>query len=321
MTYSLGGCESRVLDKENPEGPEPETIFPDYITTNEKYFDTRINGIPTMDSEEYRLSISGMVENPALYTLEDLLGLDLVKRTLTIECIGNASNGSQIGTAEWRGFSLYELLESHEIQEGAKYVKYISADGYFTYNTLEELKNEEVLGAMYMNDEAIPIRYGFPLRIIFPGYYGVRQPGWITAIQVMETGPEDFWSGSGWKSDTSMTIDSKIFFPLSKTNFSMGDSIKIGGSAFGARRIASVDVSLDDGSTWIPANIRQSLDEDFVWVFWEASVFPASAGTFSIRSRATAEDGNVQPKLDNTPLDGTNSWPSVKITVSEGSIL
>ncbi len=97
---SLGSCESKVVDKEIPEGPEPVEIFPDFITPNEKYFDTRINGLPMMDPELYQLSISGMVDQATYFSLEELRGLDLVKRTLTIESIGNTANGSQIGTAE-----------------------------------------------------------------------------------------------------------------------------------------------------------------------------------------------------------------------------
>jgi len=103
----------------------------------------------------------------------------MIERTVTIKCIGNPVNGPLLGNATWKGFRLYELLLSLEIKEGASTVKYICADGYFTYSTLSELQNANVIDALYMNEEAIPAKYGFPLRIIFPGYYGVRQPGWI----------------------------------------------------------------------------------------------------------------------------------------------
>jgi DMSO/TMAO reductase YedYZ molybdopterin-dependent catalytic subunit len=317
LAFSMGSCESKTLDGENPGGPDPVMVFPPFITPNDLYFDTRLDGIPAINSEAYRLKISGAIDHPSTYTLRDLLGMDLVKRTLTVECIGNLANGPLLGTAEWRGFRVYDLLYNLGIQEDATTVKYKSADGYFTFNTLEELKNNKVLGALYMNDESIPPLYGYPLRIIFPGYFGVRQPGWIVEIELLETGPEDYWSGSGWKSDSSMAVDSKIFFPTSKSRFALGDSIRIGGAALGARRISKVEVTLDEGNTWIPATIRQSLDEDFVWLFWEVTVTPLKAGDLRIRSRATAEDGSVQPESDNNYLDGINSWPSVSVTVSE----
>ena len=319
MAASMGSCESKDPDQENPDGSDQLGIYPDFITPNDKYFDTKIADIPSINEESYRLKISGAIDHPSTYNLRDLRLLDMHKRTLTIECISNLPNGPQLGTAEWRGFRVYDLLENLGIQEDAATVKYLSADGYFTYNTIEELKNKEVLGALYMNDESIPPLYGYPLRIIFPGYFGVRQPGWIVEIEVLETGPEDYWSGSGWKSDSSMTIDSKIYFPESKSRFALGDSIRIGGAALGARRISKVEVTLDEGATWIPASVRQSLDEDYVWIFWEVYVTPPSAGAFTIRSKATADDGSVQPESDQNYSDGINSWPSVSITVFEDS--
>jgi hypothetical protein len=313
------GCESGIADREAPDSPGNQGIFPAFITPTEEYYDTKIGGIPSINGETYQLEISGAVDHPATFSLDELLAMELVKKTLTIECIGNSANGGLIGTAGWRGFRVYELLNSLGIKEGASTVKYISADGYFTYNTIEELKNRDVLGALYMNDESIPPLYGFPLRIIFPGYYGVRQPGWIVEIEVLESGPEDFWSGSGWKTDSSMAVDSRIFFPFNRATILQADSIRIGGAAYGARRISKVEVTLDEGNSWIPATIRQSQDEDYVWVFWEVHLaLPVNASNITIRSRATALDGSIQPRSDSDYLDGTNSWPSVSITVSGG---
>jgi hypothetical protein len=116
-----------------------------------------------------------------------------------------------------------------------------------------------------------------------------------------------------------MAIDSKIFFPVNKSSFTSGDTIHIGGAAFGARRVASVDVTLDEGATWVPATIRNSLDQDFTWVFWEAFVVPRETGSLTIQSRAISSEGTVQPSKDMDYLDGTNSWPSVSIQVNEGS--
>ena len=189
MVSSMGSCETKDPDQENPDGSDQLGIYPDFITPNDKYFDTRIADIPSINAESYRLKISGAIDHPSTYNLRDLLLLDMVKRTLTIECIGNLPNGPQLGTAEWRGFRIFDLLDNPGIQDDATTVKYLSADGNFTFNTIEELKNQEVIGALFMNDESIPPLYGYPLRIIFPGYFGVRQPGWIVEIQVLKTGP------------------------------------------------------------------------------------------------------------------------------------
>jgi len=312
---AMYSCKAEKLEEPNPELPELDVNFPEFITSTADYFDTRIASVPHIEKESYQLKISGAVENPGSFTLDELSKLEMLEKTLTIECIGNSANGTLIGTAAWTGFRVYDLLNTLGIKEGASTVKYISADGYYTYNTLEELQSGGVLGALYMNNESLDPLYGFPLRILFPGYYGVRQPGWITEMEVLETGPEDFWSKSGWKSETPMTLDSKIFFPANSSSFASGDSIKVGGAAFGSEGIASVHLTLDDGESWIPAKIVRQHKEDHVWVFWEAIAVPPGTGKFSLRSRATALDGSLQQKSDSTPLDGTNSWPSVSISV------
>jgi len=104
--------------------------------------------------------------------------LALVSKTLTTECIGNPGNGDLLGTAEWKGFLVYDLLEGLGISEEASTVKYLSADGYFSYNSLEELKNAEIVGALFMNDKVIPAKHGFPLRIIYPWILR-RSPPWM----------------------------------------------------------------------------------------------------------------------------------------------
>jgi hypothetical protein len=316
LAISLGGCDSRILEPPGQGGSNhPSPFFPEFITPADSYFETSIAGAQQIDGESYRLKITGAVDNPVELSLHDLLELEMVERPLTIECIGNPAGGSLVGTARWKGFRVYDLLESLGIREGATAVKYTSADGYFTYNSLEQLRDQEVIGALYMNGESIPEQHGYPLRIIFPGYYGVRQPGWITEIEVMDEYTGDFWSQFAWETDSAMVIDSRIFFPKNRDIVFTGDSVTVGGAAYGAMRIRSVEISPDGGQSWIPADIVQQADEDFVWVFWEASFIPDRAGNYTIRSRATGTDGSIQPEKDEDTLDGNNAQPSVTITV------
>ncbi len=310
-----------MLEQPAPDPPDPitDTVhtneFPPYITPIEDYFDLSFKPISVIDSGTYQLEISGAILNSATFSLDDLRNLQMVEKTLTIECIENPSNGNLLATATWKGFRLYDLLDSLGIQEMASTVRYTCADGYFTYNSLEEIRNSDILGALFMNGQPIPPKYGFPLRILFPGYYGVRQPGWVVKIELLGSGPEDYWAQYGWDTDSAMNIDSKIFFPGKGEKFALGDSIRVGGVAYGPRRISSVEVTMDGAKTWIPAEIVQELDQDFVWVFWEVYVVPQKAGNRNIFARATAGDGSIQPYSDLEYLDGTNAWPSVQITV------
>lgn len=310
---AIKNCEPENQGNGTPNSQIHFTDFPSFITPSEKYFDVRSDGIPDIDPDSYRLKISGAIKEPVTLSLEELRNLEMDEKTVTIECIGNPAGGKLIGTAKWKGFGVYDLLKSIGIKDEASIVIYHCADGYSTYNTLEELQNRNVMGALFMNGIPIPTLYGFPLRIIFPGYYGVRQPGWVVEMELMAGGGEN--PSDRYKTDSSIAIDSKIFFPVNNESYTSGESIKIGGTAYGGKRVAKVEITGDNGNTWIAANITDTLDQDYVWIFWEIEYTPPLTGTITICARATAQDGRVQPREDSDIFDGINSWPTVTIYV------
>ena len=289
--------------------------YPDFITKNEDYFVTRIGKVPFIDAGNYKLKISGLVVNTRMYTLQDLYSFEMVELPLTVECIGNSPNGSLLSTAIWKGFKLFDLLLSLGMDEKATGVKYIAADGYFASHTLEQVRNNGVIGALYMNGEVLPPVQGFPLRILNPGYYGVKQPAWVVEIEVIGTPIEDYWEEVGWDVSPPIEVDSKIFFPEDGTTIVIGSSIEIGGAAFGGGRIAKVEVTIDGGRNWEEAEIVRSLDNDDVWVFWKKTLMFGETGEYTINARSTDIQGNTQPETDATILDGTNAWPEVRIEV------
>jgi hypothetical protein len=292
-----------------------ESEFPDFFTKNEDYFVTRIGSVPTINRDTYRLVIKGLVDNPKNFTLDELQALNLTELPLTIECIGNGVNGRLVGTALWKGFNVYNLLESLGISETATGVKYLAADGYYASHTLDQLKNNGVLGALYMNGVEIPPVQGFPLRILNPGYYGVKQPAWVTEIEVIDRPLEDYWEDLGWDTSAPIAVDSMIFFPTSPVSVNASQNLRIGGCAFGGTRVRLVEYTTDDGSTWNNATIVQQIDADNVWVFWEINTSFTSASQIVLKVRATDIYGHQQNKTDMSYLDGTSSWPALVINV------
>jgi DMSO/TMAO reductase YedYZ molybdopterin-dependent catalytic subunit len=292
------------------------TDFPDFFTKNEDYFTTRIGSVPSINRDTYRLEITGLVENPTSFTLDELQALNLTELPLTIECIGNSANGRLVGTAMWKGFNVYNLLQTLGISENATGVKYTAADGYYASHTLDQLKNNGVLGALYMNGVEIPPVQGFPLRILNPGYYGIKQPAWVTGIEIIDRPLEDYWEDLGWDTSQPIAIDSKIFFPSGPTSINVSQNLRIGGCAFGGTRVKFVEYTIDDGATWSNATIVQQIDADNVWVFWEINTSFSTIGQITLQTRATDINDNQQIKTDTSLLDGTSSWPMLVINVT-----
>ena len=302
----------------NQDFPEPTgdlTDFPDFFTKNENYFITRIGGVPYIDRDSYRLEIKGLVDNPRSFTLDELQALNLTELPLTIECIGNGANGKLVGTALWKGFNVYDLLDSLGIAENATGVRYLAADGYYASHTLDQLQNNNVTGALYMNGVEIPPVQGFPLRILNPGYYGIKQPAWVIEMEVIDRPLEDYWEDRGWDTSPPIAIDSKIFFPLNSVSVNQSENLRVGGCALGGTRVAFVEYTTDDGVSWNNATIVQQIDADNVWVFWEINLNFGVVGNYILYIRATDMHGNKQPRTDGDYLDGTNNWPSLTIHV------
>ncbi len=130
--------------------------YPDFITSNEDYYITWIGSVPEIDENSYMLTVKGLVKNPRTFTLEELRKLPLVGLPLTVECIGNRANGSLLSTAVWKGFRLYDLLDSLGLDDNATGVQYRAPDGYYASHTLEQIKTNGVIGALYMNGVVIP---------------------------------------------------------------------------------------------------------------------------------------------------------------------
>ncbi|MFX0011300.1 MAG: molybdopterin-dependent oxidoreductase [Candidatus Hermodarchaeota archaeon] len=292
------------------------TDFPDFFTKTEDYFITRIGSVPLIDENSYELKVTGCIKNPRNFTLSELQALPLIHYPLTIECIGNPSIGSLISTANWTGFSIYDLINMLGIESNATGVKYTAADGYYVTHTLNQLMNNSVIGALYINNQTLPLIQGFPLRIINPGYYGAKQPAWVTELEVINMPLSDYWDDRGWDTSPPMPIDSKIFYIEQYFEIQSGDSVIIGGAAYGGTRVSKVEVTINNGINWYEADIIKNVDRDNVWVFWSFQLKIVGQGLKTIYAKATDIFNQTQPKLDSIKYDGDNSWPFLNIIVN-----
>lgn len=293
------------------------TGFPPFYTPNKDYYITRIKGVPKIDRDTYTLEIKGLIKNPGKFRLDDLLSRQMKELPLTIECIGNSPNGPLLSTAVWKGFLLYDFLETLGLDGRAVSVRYEGADGYYASHTLDQVKNNGVMVALYMNGVPIPLVHGFPVRILNPGYHGVKQPAWILSIEVLDKIIPDYWEVRGWDCSPPMAVDSTIFFPKKKKSIKIKQPLRIGGAAFGGTRISKVEITTDRGKTWKEARIVKKIDADNVWVFWETELIFTETGNYIVNARATDMNGNTQQESDPDRYDGTNDWPVLKVKVNK----
>lgn len=317
-----------------------ERLVGGVVVSNEEFYVRNHFPVPTIDPAMWRLGIEGLVRNPLTLALHDLMNMPAHTMVLTLECAGNGRSlfnprieGEQWGlgavsTAEWTGALLGDVLQRAGLDPDARELVFRGEDGFERSLRLEDIGDDPVLLAYAMNGEPLPPEHGYPLRAVVPGWYAVADVKWLTEIQAI-TGPfTGFYQSERyvyeWQRDGRTThepvrhqrIRSLITHPSEGEHITAGE-IAIRGLAWsGSAPISRVEVSVGN-EDWREAHL---LGEEipYCWRRWEIVTKVPSAGSVTIRSRATDATGNTQPESAewNRLGYGNNSIQKVGISTS-----
>ena len=174
----------RTLDLRTIDGP---------FTPKDKFATTQHYGHPDVDPSTFRLKVTGLVNQTKAFSLDDLRkmgGKDLVAG---FECSGNRGPLQALcGNGRWTGVPLKAVLDSAGVKANAREFVFFGADHgpeeieWRTQKfTLEQnfgrsLPREKALTpepflAYALNVHPMTKHQGAPLRVLFPGHYGVRR--------------------------------------------------------------------------------------------------------------------------------------------------
>ena len=275
------------------------------FTPLERHYRIDINTIPpAINEEQWRLNISGLVEQPMALTLDDLRRYEPLHQFVTLACISKPVGGDLTGTTRWTGVSLQRLLPDLRLKPGASHLKIHAADEFFEVISLETIKADERVMLTYAWD-GVPLltKHGFPLRIYIPNLYGMKQPKWITAIEVMDHLEPGYWVVRGWNKLAEMKATSVIdVVGMDMNVIEAGQKkmiVPIGGIAHaGARGISKVELQVDKGP-WEPAQLRAPLSGTS-WVLWRYD-WPFQHGNHTFRVRCFDGQGTAQIVTPSSP--------------------
>ena len=289
--------------------------LPPEVTSNREFYTVSKNFFdPEVDARRWRLEVVGLVERPLRLSLEDLQALPGYTRPHTFECISNPVGGDLIGNAMWRGVRFRDLLERARPRPQARKVVFRCADGYHTALPLEDVMHPDSFLAYEMNGEALPKAHGFPVRAVIPGVYGMKNPKWITRIELTDRDHLGYWESQGWSDEAVVKTTSKFTTPADGATLPAG-GLAVGGVAYaGDRGISAVEVSFDDGRTWQRAHLKPAMGQH-TWVLW-ALVWQARPGTYILKVRARDGVGTLQDGRPRPPLpEGATGYHTIRVTV------
>jgi DMSO/TMAO reductase YedYZ molybdopterin-dependent catalytic subunit len=300
-----------------------------WVTPNRLFFVRNHFDEPAIDMGSWRLRVEGCVRRPREWTIQDLLALPQRSVFATVECAGNGRSllaapmpgvqwgSGAIGHAEWTGVPLASVLEQAGLEAEALEIVFEGADRgseadhpqpmHFARSlTLEKALDPDTLLVHRMNGEPLRPNHGFPLRLFVPGWYGVASVKWLRRIEAIDHAFQGYYqtvkytvkrrSGRGTLSEVvgPMAVKSEIIRPPSGAALGSGTNRLSGLAWAGEEAVAGVDVSVDGGLTWRPAQLIGP-QAKYSWNMWEYLWEVAEPGDYQILSRAISTGGRIQP--------------------------
>ena len=157
---------------------------------------------------DFRLAVAGLVGLPKFFTLADLRALPGRTQITRHDCVEGWS-----AIAKWKGVQLSAILDAVKPAANARYVMFycadpMEADGtdfYYESIDMDDAYHPQTILAYEMNDAALPVANGAPLRLRVERQLGYKHAKYVTAIALVDGfgniagGKGGYWEDNGYQ--------------------------------------------------------------------------------------------------------------------------
>lgn len=310
-----------------------------WITPQDQVFNVQHYDIPEVDAGEFKLDVTGLIDTPKTFTLEEIKALPKQEQLMTLECSGNgASKGfmNAIYNSKWAGTPLAPILKQCGLQSGAREVVFFGFDNneetlregtereltvkvpFGRSLSLDDAMNLNLLLAYERNGQPIENRNGAPLRLIVPGWYGIANVKWLKRIEVRDSRYMGRFMGRDYVTVRGERRDGEVVFiesSVTRMNLkSIVARITRGATTDGAVPLTAYGAAWDDGTgvrrvqvkvddgPWRDAKLAEHPRAKFCWVFFSIDLGPQQPGKHTVVSRAIDVNGRVQPAASDDAI-------------------
>ena len=298
-----------------------------WITPNTVFFDRNQGAVPPrrISLKRWRLTVEGEVATPLTLTFDQIRRMPKAIAADTLECSGNGRSllpekaaGNPwtiggVGNAVWGGVWLRDVLQTAGLKPTARYVGFEGFDtplGASGVKFVRSIPLEKALAATLlayeMNGESLPLKHGYPLRALALGWTGANSTKWLARIAVMDRPCAGFFMDNVYrvfqKGEDSragavvmgLKLKSIITQPLTGQSLPAGRVVVLGAAYGGEADVDRVDVSVDAGATWRPAEFIGP-HEPYAWRQWQWVWEVREPGAYTLMARAVDDAGRSQP--------------------------
>lgn len=165
----------------------------------DRAYDNSIRGPQTIDIENYRLEVTGMVEDDLSMTYDEILSLPHVEKVITLHCVEGWDE-----TLLFEGVRFHDIFEAAKPKDGVKTVVFYAADGYSSSLPYDFVVDNDLMLAFKINDRVLDETRGFPFQVVAESKYGYKWVKWVTKIELIDTDYEGFWEKRGYSNDADV---------------------------------------------------------------------------------------------------------------------
>jgi DMSO/TMAO reductase YedYZ molybdopterin-dependent catalytic subunit len=189
----------------------PEHISTDFRANGTRYpAEEEYAALLANKFADYRLVVDGLVERPLQLSLEDLRQQAARTQITRHDCVEGWS-----AIAKWKGARLGPLLDRAGLKPNARYIVFHCADAleqtldgtgqYYESIDLIDAYHPQTILAYQMNDAALSVGHGAPLRLRVERQLGYKHAKYVMRIEVVESfenlgrGKGGFWPDRGYE--------------------------------------------------------------------------------------------------------------------------
>jgi DMSO/TMAO reductase YedYZ molybdopterin-dependent catalytic subunit len=149
-----------------------------------------------LDSAAWTMNVVKKNGDTLKIKLDDIKKLPKTEIVFNFKCI---EGWSQV--THWGGVRFSEFIKSYGLgdEKDMKYVGLSTPDKeYYVGIDMPSAMHPQTLLCYELNDKALPLNQGYPLRLIIPVKYGVKSIKRIGTIYFDNSRPKDYWAEKGY---------------------------------------------------------------------------------------------------------------------------
>ena len=163
---------------------------------------------PRADDRPWTVSISGQVEKPQIWTLEELRAMPQTHQLVDVHCVTRWSHLAM----PFGGIRLATLLETAVLKSEAKYLSF-AARSERNHSTSLPTGDALALGALLAleaGSEPLESIHGGPIRVVVPGRYFYKSVKWLERIEVLAEDRLGYWEAeAGYHNDADPWLEQR----------------------------------------------------------------------------------------------------------------